>query len=57
MLEALLKAYRELNEIRARDGVPYTYQGVKASVGEDYFASVVNECRLAINKADITYLT
>ena len=30
----------ELREIVARDGVPYTHQGVQASVDEDYFRSV-----------------
>lgn len=35
-------AYRELNEIRARDGVPYTHQGGKACVDEAYFSAVVD---------------
>lgn len=39
---ALWSAWRELNEIRARDGVPYTHYG-KSSVDEDYFSSVVDE--------------
>ena len=30
----------ELREIVARDGVPYTHEGVKSSVDEDYFRSV-----------------
>lgn len=34
-------AYRELNEIRARDGVPYTHAGGKACVDEAYFSSIV----------------
>ena len=51
LLEACKKAFRELNEIRARDGVPYTHQGIKASVSEDYFSSVVDECSVAIKKA------
>lgn len=51
LLEACKKAVRELNEIRARDGVPYTHQGIKASVCEDYFSSVVDECFAAIKKA------
>jgi hypothetical protein len=48
LLDACKAAYRELNEIHARDGVPYTYQGIKACVDEDYFASVVEQCRKAI---------
>lgn len=40
---ALWAAWRELNEIRARDGVPYTHMGGKACVDEEYFSSVVDE--------------
>lgn len=46
------KAVRELNEIRARDGVPYTHSGWKASVDEDYFSSVVDDGFAAIAKAE-----
>ena len=52
LLEALKKAYVELNTIRARDGVPYTYDGWRSSVDEDYFSSVVDEARAAIAKAE-----
>ncbi len=52
LLEALKKASQELNEIRARDGVPFTHQGWKASVAEEYFSSVVDECFSAIAKAE-----
>lgn len=52
LLSACQKAVCELNEIRARDGVPYTHQGWKASVDEDYFSSVVDECFAAIDKAE-----
>lgn len=52
LLEACKKAVRELNEIRARDGVPYTHQGIKASVCPDYFSSVVDECFTAIANAE-----
>jgi tetrahydromethanopterin S-methyltransferase subunit B len=48
---ALEKAYYELNTIRARDGVPYTHGGWKSSVCEEYFGSVVDECRAAIKAA------
>jgi len=45
---ALVKAYRELNEIRARDGVPYTSMGYASSVDADYFSSVVDEIDAAV---------
>lgn len=51
LLAACQKAVKELNEIRARDGVPYTHSGYKASVTEEYFSSVVDECFAAIAKA------
>lgn len=38
------QAWMELNEIRARDGVPYTHLGGKASVDENYFSRVVDDC-------------
>jgi hypothetical protein len=38
---ALWAAHTELNEIRARDGVPYTHDGTKSSVSEDWFDEVV----------------
>jgi hypothetical protein len=40
---ALWAAWHELNEIRARDGVPYTHQGHKASVDETYFSRLTDE--------------
>lgn len=46
--EALLKAYHELNVIRARDGVPYCFDGMKSDVDEAYFSSVVDEARAAL---------
>lgn len=48
LLQALEKAYYELNEIRARDGVPYKFDGTKSSVDEQYFSDVVDECRAAV---------
>ena len=44
----LVKAYRQLNEIRARDGVPYTSMGYASSVDADYFSSVVDEIDAAV---------
>lgn len=52
LLAALKKCVHELNEIRARDGVPYTHYGIKASVCEEYFSSVVDESFAAISKAE-----
>lgn len=45
---ALWAAWKELNEIRARDGVPYTHQGYKASVDEGYFSQVVDACEAVL---------
>ena len=42
-LRALLwAAWMELNAIRARDGVPYTHMGWKASVDEGYFSTLTD---------------
>jgi hypothetical protein len=38
----LWAAWRELNEIRARDGVPWTHMGCKACVDEKYFSRLVD---------------
>lgn len=51
LLEAAKKAFRELNEIRARDGVPYTHYG-KSSVDPNYFSSVVDELQQVICLAE-----
>lgn len=40
---ALWAAWRELNEIRARDGIPWTHLRCKASIDEEYFSRVVEE--------------
>ena len=53
LFDTLSKAYRELNEIHARDGVPYTHQGIPSCVSQDYFSSVVEDCRKAIQEEDI----
>lgn len=45
---ALSRAYRELNEIQARSGAPRNELGC-TMVDEDYFASVVNSVRAALN--------
>lgn len=48
--EALEKAYKELNIIRARDGVPYCYDGIKSDVDPAYFSSVVDEAKEVLSK-------
>lgn len=40
---AMWQAWMELNAIRARDGVPYKYDGTKSDVCEDYFSQVVDD--------------
>ena len=47
-VRAMVKAFNELNEIRARDGVPYTQDGWKASIDPVYFSSVVDELDEAV---------
>jgi hypothetical protein len=42
LLSAAVRAFQELNTIRARDGVPYTRQGWRSDVDEAYFSSVVD---------------
>ena len=51
LLEAAKRAFRELNEIRARDGVPRTFDGLKSSVDPEYFSSVVDGLQAAIAQA------
>jgi len=53
LLAALQKAFHELNAIHARDGVPYTHNGWKASVTQEYFTSVVEECVAALKGAGV----
>ena len=43
--EALRDCYRELNEIHARDGLPYTSEGIKAGVSQEWFTAVVENAR------------
>ncbi len=45
LIQSLWKCWRELNEVRARDGVPWTHQGHPSSVSEEYFSSVVEEAK------------
>lgn len=51
LLRACWQAWFELNEIRARDGVPYTHYGTKSLVDEGYFNGVVDDCEKAIEAA------
>lgn len=48
LVRSAVKAFAEMNEIRARDGVPYTHNGCKSSVSEEYFSSVVDELSDAV---------
>lgn len=47
---AIWQAWRELNAIRARDGVPYTHMGWKDGISEEYFSRVVDDCAAAYKK-------
>lgn len=46
--EALCDCYRELNEIHARDGLPYTSEGIKAGVSQEWFTAVVENARAVL---------
>lgn len=52
LADALRKAVYELNEIRARDGIPYTHNGYQSSVTEEYFSSVVDDSFAALAEYD-----
>ncbi len=41
-IKVMAQAFKELNTIRARDGVPYSYYG-KSDVDEKYFSSVIDD--------------
>lgn len=45
---AMCQAFRELNEIRARDGVPWTSFGYRATVDANYFSQVVDDLDAAV---------
>lgn len=51
LVNAAVKAYAELNTIRARDGVPYTNCGARCDVDPDYFSSVVDGLDEAVKEA------
>jgi hypothetical protein len=51
LVRAAVRAFAELNAIRARDGVPYTHEGWKSGVDEDYFSSVVDGLDDAVKSA------
>lgn len=51
LVRAAVRAFAELNAIRARDGVPYTHSGCKSDVDEQYFSSVVEELDDAVKAA------
>ncbi len=53
LVMALKKAVNELNEIRARDGVPYMWDGTKSSVCPQYFSDVIDECFAVIDKVEV----
>ena len=51
LVRAAVRAFAELNAIRARDGVPYTHNGWKSGVQEEYFSSVVDGLDEAVKAA------
>lgn len=51
-VRAMATAFRELNEIRARDGVPWTRYGGPASVTPEAFSAVVDELDRVVQLLD-----
>lgn len=51
LTRAAVFAFREMNEIRARDGVPYTHMRCKADVTEEHFSNVVDMLDEAVRAA------
>lgn len=51
LVRAAVRAFQELNEIRARGGIPFTRCGQPSSVTEDYFSSVVDLLDEAVREA------
>ena len=48
LVDAALLAYQELNEIRARDGIPWTHMGCPSDVTPEHFSSVVEKLDKAV---------
>lgn len=48
---SLVAARYELNVIRARDGVPYCYDGIKSDVDANYFSRIVDSADKALASA------
>ena len=51
LVRAAVRAFAELNAIRARDGVPYNSSGCKSGVDEQYFSSVIDGLDEAVKAA------
>lgn len=51
LVRAAVRAYQELNTIRARDGVPYKRDGYKSDVCPEYFSAVVDQLNDAVIRA------
>lgn len=49
-VRAMVKAFQELNAIRARDGVPYSRDGSRYGVCENYFSSVIEELDASVRE-------
>jgi len=48
IIKVMCEAFTELNTIRARDGVPYMFDGTKSSVDEDYFSDIIERLDKAV---------
>ena len=50
IMKVICEAFTELNTIRARDGVPYQYDGSRSSVDEAYFSSIIDRLDGAVKE-------
>jgi len=48
---AMCQAYAEMNTIRARDGVPYCFDGRKSDVSQDYWDSIMDKLNTVVTEA------
>lgn len=52
LVECLRECHRELNIIRARDGVPYCFDGRKSDTDEECFSQLVDKARALLDRIE-----
>lgn len=51
VIKVMCEAWYEMNVIRARDGVPYCYDGRKSSVSQDYWNDIMRRLDTEVTAA------